>query len=275
MIPTQLRRLIDHAEASLKGLLGNGPSSRTEVGYLPLDTLKPVAEDIHIVDSLAPGLLSKTLPARMTVIRLPGGNLLLHSPTRFRVTLKSALERLGPIRHLVAPNLAHWSFLPGWQRTFPEAITWAAPGVRERSAPRKKGVRVDRELGDTAPAEWGGAIELVIIPGAMSFHEAALFHKPTRTLVLADTVINLEPPKIPAVMRPVARLFGMVEPDGMPPPYVRAIIKRRREAAQSAVSRLLDLHPERVIFAHGRWFEQEGEANLRRSMRWLLDGARS
>ena len=31
------------------------------------------------------------------------------------------------------------------------------------------------------------------------------------------------------------------------------------------------LHPERVIIAHGRWFETEGAAELRRSFRWLLD----
>ena len=49
------------------------------VGYPPLDTLKHVAEDIFIVDSLLPGALGHLLPVRMTVVRLHGGDLLLHS----------------------------------------------------------------------------------------------------------------------------------------------------------------------------------------------------
>jgi len=50
------------------------------------------------------------------VVRLPGGGLLLHSPTRFTMALRERLERIGPIRHLMAPNVAHWTFLPEWQR---------------------------------------------------------------------------------------------------------------------------------------------------------------
>ena len=51
----------------------------------------------------------------------------------------------------------------------------------------------------------------------------------------------------------------------------------RREVAQFAFKpgargpfRLVALDPERVIFAHGRWFERNGAAQLRRSFGWLL-----
>ncbi len=196
--------------------------------------------------------------------------MLLHSPTRFSGGLKRELDKLGRIRHLVAPSFAHWTFLNAWQEACPDATTWAAPGLRERAQVRKSGVRLDHDLGDTAPSEWGGGIELEIVPGGLGFREAALFHQPTRTLMLTDLVLNLEAPKVPAVLRPLARQFGMVAPDGMPPPYLRALIKLRREAAARAASRLLDLRPERVIFAHGRWFEEDGTAALRRSLRWLV-----
>jgi hypothetical protein len=248
-------------------LLGSAEPSRA--GYPPLDRPKRVANDVFVVDSLLPGVLGKVLPVRMTVIRLPNGDLLLHSPTRFSPGLKRELETLGRIRHLVAPNVAHWSFLEPWQRACPEVTTWAAPGLRERSQVRRSGVRLDHDLGDTAPSEWDG-IGLVMVPGGMGFHEAALFHQPTRTLVLTDLILNLDRHKLPGVMRPVARLLGILAPDGMPPPYLRAVIKLRRHAAVQAASRLLALQPERVIFAHGRWFEQGGAGALRRSLRWLL-----
>lgn len=252
-------------------VLGLDAEPWDRVSYPPLDTPKPVAEDVFIIDSLLPGALGRVLAARMTVVRLPGGDLLLYSPTQFSRGLQSELNRLGRIRHLVAPSFAHWTFLKAWQEACPDVTTWAAPGLRERAQVRKSGVRLDHDLGDTAPREWGGGTELVMVPGGIGFHEVALFHQPTRTLLLTDLVLNLEAQKVPAMVRPGARLFGMVAPDGMPPPYLRTVVKLRRQAAAQAASRLLDLGPERVIFAHGRWFEEDGTAALRRSLRWLVN----
>ena len=252
-------------------LVDPGLAGPDQAGYPPLDTPKPVAEGVFVIDSVLPGVLGLTLPVRMTVIRLPGGDLLLHSPTRFSAGLKAELETLGRIRHLVAPNIAHWTFLDAWQRACPGATTWAAPGLRERSQVRRSGVRLDRDLVDAAPPEWGDSIGLTAVPGGLGFHELALFHRPTRTLVLTDLVLNLEAHKLPAALRSLARLLGVTAPDGMPPPYLRAVIKLRRQAAARAASGLLEQRPDRVIFAHGRWFERDGTAALRQSLRWLVD----
>jgi hypothetical protein len=56
----------------------------------------------------------------------------------------------------------------------------------------------------------------------------------------------------------------------MPPPYLRAVVQLQRQAAAEAAQNLLRKDPERVIFAHGSWFRQDGAAALRRSLRWLL-----
>jgi hypothetical protein len=230
---------------------------------------------VWIIDSLLPGAMGRVLPARMTAIRLPGG-LLLHSPTRFSPALLEQLQQIAPVRHLVAPSFAHWIHLAAWQRACPEAVTWAAPGLRRRRPVRKSGLRLDHDLGGRAPEAWGDALGLMVMPGGLGFREAALFHRATRTLVLTDLVltdlvVNLEADKLPAAVRPAMRLLGMVAPDGMPPAYLRAIVKLKRRAAAAAVETLLALGPERVIFAHGRWFERDGTAALRHSMRWLLE----
>ncbi|SDD25845.1 DUF4336 domain-containing protein [Belnapia rosea] len=246
-------------------------ATEAPAGYPPYDRPKPVTADVQVVDSLLPGPLGSQLPVRMTVLRLPDGGLLLHSPTRFSSQLAEALARLGPIRHLVAPNIAHWTFLRDWQRAFPEAVTWAAPGLRQRRQVRRSRLRLDHDLGAVAPTAWGGVITLATVPGGLGFHEVALFHEPSRTLVLTDLVLNLEAPRLPALMRPIVRLFGSLAPDGMPPPYLRAVIRWRLRAARQAAERLLALQPDRVIFAHGLWFERDGTAALRHSLRWLLD----
>lgn len=170
----------------------------------------------------------------------------------------------------MAPNVAHWTLVEDWQRACPEAVTWAAPGLRDRSAVKASKLRLDRDLGDVAPSEWAGEIDHVVVPGGAGFREVCFLHKPTRTLVLTDLVLNLEPHKLPALMRPWAHLVGMTAPNGRAPVYLRAIVRAGGQAARDAAQRLVAFAPERVIFAHGRWFERDGAAQLRRSLAWLL-----
>jgi hypothetical protein len=61
-----------------------------------------------------------------------------------------------------------------------------------------------------------------------------------------------------------------VAPNGRAPLHLRALVRLRRRDAIAAISRVLAWEPERVIFAHGRWFERDGAAELRRSFRWLV-----
>ena len=51
----------------------------------------------------------------------------------FAQRLRREIETHGPIKHLIAPNSAHWVFLDEWQQACPEATLWAAPGLRERA----------------------------------------------------------------------------------------------------------------------------------------------
>jgi hypothetical protein len=240
-----------------------------DVTYPPLDTLKPVADNLWIVDS-GPQHMGISLPVRMTVIRLGSGEILLHSPTRYVEALRQAIEALGPIRHLVAPNIAHWTHLKEWQTRCPEAETSAAPNLRQRAQVQKAGVRLDRDLTDSAPAAWRPDIEQIIVPGGAGFREVAFLHAPSRTLVLTDLIQNLEPEKLPLGTRIFAKVTGVQAPDGKAPAYLRLVIRLRREDARAAVARLIAWNPDRVIFSHGRWFERDGVAELRRSFRWLV-----
>jgi hypothetical protein len=203
------------------------------------------------------------------VLRLANGDLLLHSPTQYRDDVKHAIASLGPIRHLVAPSIGHWMFLPDWQRACPEAKTWAVAGVRRRSQVRAAGIRIDGELGDEPPDAWAGEIDQVFI-AAPVFKEVDFFHRASRTLVLTDLVLNVEPHELPPMSRVIARALGILAPNGKAPAYVRALLLLNRAQTSQAAARLVAFNPERVIFAHGRWFERNGAAELRRSLSWLF-----
>jgi hypothetical protein len=242
-----------------------------DVTYPPLDVLKPVAENLWIVDSGPQEAMGLSLSVRMTVIRLSNGDVWLHSPTRYNAELRREIETLGPIRHLVAPNIAHWTHLKGWQGGCPAAKTSAAPNLRQRPLVRKAGIRFDRDLADSPPDDWGGEIQQAVIPGGAGFREVAFLHGPTRTLILTDLIQNLEPQKLPLGTRLFARLSGVAAPDGKAPAYLRFIVRLRHKEAKEAVSRIVAWNPERVIFSHGRWFDQDATAGLKRAFAWLLD----
>jgi len=239
--------------------------------YPPLDALKPVADSVWIVDSgpvKAMGLIP--LPIRMTVLRLTDGSVVLHSPTRYDPLLHHSLEQIGLIRHLIAPNSAHWMFVKQWQDNCSAAQTWAAPGVADRRTVKKARVRLDHELGSVPPAAWLGEVDQIIVEG-LKFAEVALLHKPSRSLILTDLVQNLEPEKMSPALRLPARLAGVLAPKGKAPIYLRAVVKMRSKQARQAAGRLLQFEPKFVIFSHGQWFDDRATERLRESLGWLVD----
>ena len=248
---------------------GAWQAAGSTVTYSPLDLPKQVAGKLWIVDSGPMNVYGMPMPIRMTVIRLANGDLLLHSPTRHTPELQAALEREGRIRHLIAPNIAHWSFAQQWQRAVPGSLLWAAPKLASRRAVGRTQLRIDRELGEHPPAEWRDEIEQSLIAG-VGFCEVALFHRSSSTLILTDTVVNLEPRKLPLPMALLMWLARATAPQGGAPLYLRALLLLKRRKAAPAMRRLLALNPRRVIFAHGAWFEEDGAHRLRRSLQWLL-----
>lgn len=241
-----------------------------EITYPPIDVLKPVAEHVWIVDAGPMKAMGAVpIPVRMTVIQLDNGALILHSPTQFSLALKERLEAVGPISHLVAPSTTHWSFIKEWQSHCPDAICWAVPGLKERPAVQKSGMRIDRVFDEAMPFPWTGEVETVIVRGK-GVTEIALFHGKSRTLVLTDLVVNVEPQKLPLPIRMGAALAGSTAPDGKAPAYARAAFKAGGKEAEEAAVKLVAFAPERVIFAHGAWFEKDGTARLEKSLSWLL-----
>jgi hypothetical protein len=241
-----------------------------QVTYPPLNVLKPVADGVWIVDSGPLRTMGVPFPLRMTVIRLADGGLWVHSPTPYDDALRREMEQVGPIRHLIAPSFSHWMYVAAWQKACPTAFTWAAPRLRERRQVRNSGVRFDRELTTASPSDWSDEIEQTVVPGGLEFREVDFFHVPSRTLVLVDLVLNIEPARLPPPLRPIVRLLGVMAPEGRAPAHLRWIIGLRRRDAAEAAARIVAWEPERVIFAHGAWWEKNARTELRRSLRWLL-----
>jgi hypothetical protein len=134
---------------------------------------------------------------------------------------------------------------------------------------RKNGVRIDHVLSDASPPEWASEMEQITVRG-FGFSEVDFFHRPSRTLIMTDLVQNLETQRLPVGTRIFARLNGVAAPHGRAPIYLRLMVKVNKREAARAAARLVEWHPERVIFSHGRWFDRDGTTALKRSLAWLI-----
>ncbi|MCX7513323.1 DUF4336 domain-containing protein [Frateuria hangzhouensis] len=242
--------------------------------YEPVNTLKPVAPELWIADGpivrmAAPFGTSVPFPTRMTVVRLPDGGLWCHSPIAPDAGLFEAIDRLGPVRHLVSPNKLHYAHIASWKQRYPEAIAWASPGVRERAASQRIAVRFDAELEDAVPPAWAGTLEQLRFKGSRAIEEVVFLHRPSGTLLLADLIENFEAGRLDTPMRWIARLGGVLAPDGKMPLDMRLTFLGHKHTARACLERMLAWHPQRIILAHGRCFMENGEAELRRAFAWL------
>lgn len=247
--------------------------------YEPINTLKPVAENIWIVDGPVIHMqmyrLQVPFTTRMTVVRLDNEDLFLHSPTKLHPALQEEIEALGTIKHLVSPNKIHYAHVLTWGEAYPDAIKWASPGVRERAKSVGLQVRFDRELAEEPNPPWATEIDQLVFQGSRFMEEYVFFHKASRTLILTDLIENFEAERVSRGWRLLVRLAGSMHPDGKAPLDLRMTFRGREKQAQVAVRQMLAWQPERVLLAHGRWYPANGVAELRRAFRWVgpLDSA--
>ncbi|HET7912166.1 MAG TPA: DUF4336 domain-containing protein [Pseudolabrys sp.] len=238
--------------------------------YPPLNTLKPVDNEIWIVDGdlirFGPPGFRFSFPTRMTIIRV-GTALFIHSPTELTAGLKAEIDRIGAPTWLIGPNRLHYWWIPDWRAAYPSARVYLAPRIKEQAGPRID-FRAD-ELTENAGYPWASAIATLAVPGSY-MTEFVFFHHATRTLVLTDLIENFEPRKLGPFERWLTRIGGVRDPDGKMPLDMRLTFFRRKAQLRSAVETMIAWQPDRIVLAHGRWYTTGGVNELRRAFRWLL-----
>ena len=238
--------------------------------YEPQNTLQAIGEEIWIAEGpvlqWGYGIPIKfPFPTRMSVIRLSDGSLFIHSPTHPDENLVEQVEKLGPVAHIVSPNMIHHVFVEYWGARFPDAVTWASPGVRKRSK-----FDFTRDLGDLPPTEWANDIDQRIARGSRVMEEVIFFHKRSKTLILADLIENFEDERLHGWFNHfMYRLIGVMAPHGRAPRDLRATYAGRHDQMRPIVDWMIDCAPERIVIAHGKWIEENAVARLREAFDWV------
>lgn len=222
--------------------------------------LRPIADGVWSVDRPLRfwGVETGT---RMTIVQLRDRGLFVHSPVPLDGSLKAEVDRLGPVTAVVAPSLFHHLSVSAWKEAYPRAVFACCPGLERKRAD----VAWDRILSDRPEPEWNGELDQVVFAARTMENEVVFFHPRTRTMICADVIFNLSahPDRL---TRLVALLLWNRKPGAT---LLERIMIRDRAGAREQINRMLDWKPERILLAHGRCIERDGEAVLRRAYTWL------
>lgn len=225
-----------------------------------MSLLSPVAEGIWC--AAAPQtFIAFHIGTRMTVVRLSGGGLLLHSPVPVTPELRAEIDVLGPVRHIVCPNLFHHLYAGQAAAAWPQAILHGPAKLHRKRAD----LPFKAVLTATPHADWAADFELLTIEGCL-LGETVFYHPATRTLIAADLVENFKD-AAHAPTRWYLKLGGLLGNVGWHPLLRMVYVQRRK--ARACIDRLLQWPFERLVLAHGEVIERDAREQVRQGLSWL------
>lgn len=226
--------------------------------------LTAFAQDIWIADGAQVSTAGFRYGTRMAIILLNDGGLFVWSPVGLSDALRTEVDALGVVRHLVPPNSLHHLFVGEWLKAYPDAKVYAPPGLRKK----RPDLAFAGDLADEAALGWTGEIEQVVVPGNLITTEVVFFHRKSGTVLFTDLVQQFPADWFSGWRRLVARLDFMLEAEPAVPRKFR-IAFVNRGAALGAVRRIAAWPSRQVLMAHAPPVMADGQAFIGRAFRWL------
>jgi hypothetical protein len=223
--------------------------------------MTPFADDIFI-DTAPVQFLGMRLTVNMTVVRLGDGGLILHSPIVLTEERRRAVEALGRVEHLFAPNLFHHLSIGAWAEAFPEARVHAPLGL-EKKQPTLK---IHRRHGEALPTSWEGRVNEIPIEGCR-LGEAVLFVPQSKTLITTDLLHNIGKPTH-TWTKIYTQLMGFYDQPALSR-LLRWTSFSDRNAARESLQSILEKDPERMTVGHGSPLDSGAADVLRRAYSFL------
>ena len=227
--------------------------------------LTPFGTDIWIAKGPILSTAGFRYPTRCAVIRLSDGNLVIWSPVALTADLKDAVDALGPVTALIAPNSFHHLFFQDWAAAYPEAKCFAAP----RLAKKRHDIRFDATLTDTPDVIWTRDLTQVILRGNLLTDEVVFFHKPSGTVLFTDILQQFDKGWFCGWRGLIARLDFMEGTEPRVPRKFRLAF-RDRAATKASAKTILGWPAQQVLMAHGRPVTKDAGGFLKRAFSWLM-----
>ena len=203
--------------------------------------------------------LGVNIGRNVTIIRLNSGKLIIHSTAPFTSQDVEAIRKLGEPEWIVDTLLRHDTFATQGRAAFPSARYLAPEGFS-----KDLGFRTEPLI--PPPAEWNEEVAVASVEGAPEFGEIVTLHRPTRTLIVADLIINFggEQSLWAKFLLRIAAVGGKHDP-GMTVPFKKAI--RDEAAFVASLETILSWDFDRIVVGHGTPVPAGGKEILRATIR--------
>ncbi|KAJ7484534.1 hypothetical protein FB451DRAFT_1555033 [Mycena latifolia] len=128
---------------------------------------------------------------RSTAIRLSTGDVWVLASTPLTHDTKAAIDRLGPVKWIMAGDAVHHMFLGQFKKAYPEAKVIGVEALVEKK--KAEGLELDGAYGaDLAGTKYGFEDEIYACYfSGFANKDVAWFHAASKTLVVADLLFNL------------------------------------------------------------------------------------
>lgn len=202
------------------------------------------------------------LGTKMTVVRLRDGGLWVHSPIPLDDEIEAELRELGPVRHVVAPNLFHHLHVGPMAATFEGSAVHAPGGLRRK----RKDLKIDADLQGGADGPWGDELSSHEIGGTW-LGEFVFHHAPSRLLITSDLLQNFHGTCDHWWTRWYLKVGGIYDRPGLD--RLIRLMFRDRDRARADIDTVLGLDFDGVVLAHGDRIDEGGRDILAESYLWL------
>jgi hypothetical protein len=216
-----------------------------------------IADDVMLM-SFPWRVLGIDFRRNVTLLRLSNGKIVVHSTAPFTEQDIAAIRRFGEPSWLVEATVMHDTFAKQARAALPD-LPYLAPD----DFAKVTGVQTESLL--PSPQDWNGEIDVFKIDG-VRMNEHALFHRRSRTLVVADLFFSFPEetsgwPRffVRHVMR-LPRLFGISS-------LYRRLIIQDKPAFERSMRTLLTLDFERLVVAHWQPIETDAKRAVEQAMR--------
>ncbi|WP_203293588.1 DUF4336 domain-containing protein [Maricaulis parjimensis] len=210
------------------------------------------------------GLGGFVFPTRMVVIRLANDRLWVWSPIALDAATKQAVDALGLVSDIIAPNSLHDLALTDWHAAYPSARLHAAPGL----AKKRLDLDFATTLSDASDPAWAGEIDQVVVPGNAITTEVVFFHRASGTVIVTDLLQEFPPDWFTGWRRWIARWDGMTRHTLSVPNKFRLAFTDK-PAARPAMARIREWPCEQLVVAHGPVVHEDAQAVLDQAFAWL------
>lgn len=197
------------------------------------------------------------LGTRMTVVRLPDRSLLVHSPVAPTPELRAAIDALGEVSIIVAPNAYHHLFAGDFAKAYPKAKLVGSKALRKKRSELQWSQTLD-EKGALPEGVVG-----VYVPSMLD--ETVLYVPHLRTLVCADLTENFDDSMDHWPTRTYLKVAGIYGKPGVARP-LRSLFDKK--GTLRALDEITAFDFDRVTLTHGRVIETDGRRIVRESYDW-------